>query len=554
MKMTTFGRMLDSIPPQILSHGPLNEFCFNLTHPAGDVQWEVAEGVLTANINGQVFQYDVESMTLGYLTSALTTSGFIVSDLDPLLVSYPATVIPEGVNNSSRASVPKFNSLLFNMLGAYAKELRKLRNAIPNALKQLVIPSSSGIWLSMWGRLYKIDRLDGMTDEDFAKYIPEEAFRIRVNARAIEKAVKDILGYDILITEPWTEMFTLDVSQLSGTHRFHNGTDTGYCLIKPVSFGEVDWSKIMPIIYRNKAAGVLVLTPDVLTKVGAIKVWDSSVFFALRSVHPKYLQMDDSSEALSDSLTLSGGRTGIYAYQVIRNRNAMEAIGVAFNGTVRVLGRRDITMDEMDFSISTRHGFRHDRAYCSGARLTAWSHPGLTWEQGSLTWGAGEVGTHLDLSAALFHSQSRSTDVSRLKMIVDLTPTRRSAKATSAEARFDVKHSLGTVHYSTLAKAGVEAMSFSSLRRFSDIQALSLAASGGVRYKTKILPVQLALDVLARARTDHMAAASDAGLKLYASRNYGMDKDGHVLTWLNANSGWGDFTWNSTDIPPSLLH
>src|SRR5690606_20140741 len=91
--------------------------------------------------------------------------------------------------------------------------------------------------------------------------IPQEAFRLRVNKYAIEKAIHDLTGVRVFIRETWPDMFRLDESRLSGRHRLVNGDQWRYGYIQPVASGLFDWTGVLDIIERNKAAGVIVLPP-----------------------------------------------------------------------------------------------------------------------------------------------------------------------------------------------------------------------------------------------------------------------------------------------------
>ncbi len=58
-------------------------------------------------------------------------------------------------------------------------------------------------------------------------------------------------------------MFRLDESELSGRDRLYDGSTTGYHLIRPVSARPIEWSDVLAVIERNRAAGVQVLEPEV---------------------------------------------------------------------------------------------------------------------------------------------------------------------------------------------------------------------------------------------------------------------------------------------------
>lgn len=228
--------------------------------------WNVADEALTVTNGVDTFTYDLASLTLGQLASALTQDGLQVSTLLPEFSGLSATVLVEGSGGQAQSNgdrLQAFTNLLWSLYGAYAKETRDAGHQVREALRQMVITQAESEWLDLWGRLYGVGRENEEDDPDYAPRIPQEAFRIRVNALAIEQAIKAATGKAVEIEEPWGDMFRLDVSALSGTSRFYDGANTGYHLIRPVSRVAIDWNDVLPVIERNRAAGVLVLSPEV---------------------------------------------------------------------------------------------------------------------------------------------------------------------------------------------------------------------------------------------------------------------------------------------------
>ena len=219
---------------------------------------------------------------------ALEADGFQVVYLSPQFAGIGAAVLVEGAGDEAESNgdhLNAFTSPLWAILSGYAGEVRAAEYQLIQALRQMIIWQAEDEWLDLWGALYGISRPAGMTDEQFQQLIPIEAFRLRVNAHAIEQAILDATGWDVRIEEPWKEIFTLDQSTLSGPHRFYDGEHYGYHLIRPTTRQVVDWDKVIPIINRNRAAGVLISSRIVyhgthIDASGLIEIHARNVHFA----------------------------------------------------------------------------------------------------------------------------------------------------------------------------------------------------------------------------------------------------------------------------------
>jgi hypothetical protein len=262
---TTLQRLLDYPHAAVFDKDPLASLAFRLNHPMG-AAWTVAEGTLSASFaSAEPFTYDLSAMTVSELADALRADGFTVLSESPDAAGMSALALVEGSGyqfESNGDHLNVFNSLLWSLFTGYAGEMRQARYQVGQALRQMIIPQAEGEWLDVWGGLYGVPRKGEQSDAAYAPRIPQEAFRKRVNAHGIELAVLDETGYRISIREPWKEIFRLDSSLLSGPHKFYDGSTTGYHLIRPVATSNVDWAQVLPIIARNKAAGVIVLEPE----------------------------------------------------------------------------------------------------------------------------------------------------------------------------------------------------------------------------------------------------------------------------------------------------
>lgn len=266
MTATALQRLLKYPHPAVFDKDAHAEPVLRVRRPSGLITWQTADEQLTISTGGLSFIYDLAALTVGQLSAALQQDGFEVSEFNPAFAGLSATVLVEGrggedVSNGDRLA--GFTNPLWSLYAAYAREVRAAGQQVLQALRQMVITQAEGEWLELWGTLYNTPRSQDETDQDYGPRIPEEAFRIRVNAMAIEKAIKDATGKDVTIEEPWEFMFRLDVSALSGGDRFYDGTGTGYHLIRPVARTSIDWGDVLAVIERNRAAGVVVLSPEV---------------------------------------------------------------------------------------------------------------------------------------------------------------------------------------------------------------------------------------------------------------------------------------------------
>lgn len=263
--MSTLTKLLRYPHRAVFDIDPHGETALRFGHPGG-AAWKVEDEVLTVQLGDDTLTYSLASYTVAQLAAALTADGLTVYSVSPSWASRSALVLVDGSSGDGALTmgdqVKAFTSLLWALYGGYARELRTAKRQIAEALKQLVITTAEGEWLDVWGKLYDVPR-SGMDDADYAPTIPREAFRIRVNALAIELAIRELTGKDVRIDEPWRRMFRLDESLLSGGDCFYDGSTVGYHLIRPVSRRPIDFTDVLLVINRNRAAGIVVLQPEV---------------------------------------------------------------------------------------------------------------------------------------------------------------------------------------------------------------------------------------------------------------------------------------------------
>jgi hypothetical protein len=262
---TTLQRLLKYPHSAVFDKAPGAELAMRIRH-ADNARWMVADEAMMVSAGALERVYPLADHTFATLAAALIEDGFEVPSLSPSWAQRSALAAVEGEGDQSETNgdhVQAYTSLLWALMSAYASEGRAAEHQVGQALRQMIVGQAEGEWLDLWGALYNEGRRQGESDASYAPRIPREAFRIRVNALAIEKAIKDHTGKDVVIEEPWGSMFRLDESTLSGGQRFYNGETVGYHLLRPVSRESIDWTDVLAVIHRNRAAGVIVLEPEV---------------------------------------------------------------------------------------------------------------------------------------------------------------------------------------------------------------------------------------------------------------------------------------------------
>lgn len=267
-------RIIEYPHSPVFDKDPKATLALRVRHPAGLVL-EVAKGVLRLTSDGVVVEYSLADKTIGGLADQLRDDGYDVVFENPELASRSAHILLAGTRSHDQSNgdyLTAYTSLLWALYGAYSVELDEAKHQLDEALRQMVLTQAEGDWLDVWSGLYGIPRKQGESDEDLQARIPDEAFRIRVNGLAIEKAIKDLTGRTVEIREPWKLMFSLDESALSGIDHLHDDTYYTYHVIHPVARFAFDWNDVLSIIRRNKAAGIDVYLPSIEFPVSHVNV------------------------------------------------------------------------------------------------------------------------------------------------------------------------------------------------------------------------------------------------------------------------------------------
>lgn len=281
--MTALQRLLKYPHAAVFDTSPGAELALRIRNPAG-LSWEVAGTTLQLTTGQNLHwdgtftfagiydwgltrrEYSLLGKTVGQLADELRADGHDVLFEGQEFAGRSAHVLVMGGGNQEESNgdhVHGYTSLLWSLYSAYAIEVEQAEVAVGQALRQMVLTQAEGDWLDVWAKLYGVPRVSDETDLDLQDRIPKEVFRLRVNGLAIEQAVQDITGETIRLVEPWRRMFTLSESALSGDHHLQDGKYFTYHVIHPVSGAGTDWASVLPVIERNKAAGVDLYAPMV---------------------------------------------------------------------------------------------------------------------------------------------------------------------------------------------------------------------------------------------------------------------------------------------------
>lgn len=270
------SRIIEYPNRPVFDKDPQAVLALRVRNPLGLV-WTVADGQLTMQTGG-IIDYDgqyewdghydfgitrrtysLANKTIAQLADELAADGHQVIYENPDIGGRSAGVLIAGAGNPESSNgdhLMAYTSLLWSLYGAYAVELDEADYQVKQALRQMVFTQAEGEWLDVWATLYGVPRLTGETDAELQQRLPEEVFRIRVNGLGIEEAVKALTGQTVAIEEPWRRMHILDESALSGIDHLQDGQFYTYHVIQPVGAEGTDWTGVLDVIRRNKAAGI----------------------------------------------------------------------------------------------------------------------------------------------------------------------------------------------------------------------------------------------------------------------------------------------------------
>lgn len=259
-------RIIDYPHAPVFDKDPKQELALRVRHPNG-LLLEVDTDVLRLTRPDGFDEYPLADYSISHLADRLTSDGYDVVYENTSMGGQSAHVLLNSRADQDQSNgdhLYGYTSLLWCLAGGYSREIDAAGVQVGEALRQMVITQAEADWLDVWAGLYGVPRLPSESDADLQQRIPAEVFRPRVNGLAIEQAINDLTGETVEIREPWKRMFVLDGSRLSDTHALHDADYFTYHIIHPVSKTPIiDWTDVLQVINRNRAAGVTVYAPAV---------------------------------------------------------------------------------------------------------------------------------------------------------------------------------------------------------------------------------------------------------------------------------------------------
>ena len=321
-------RLLEYPHSPVFDKSSIPDVAFRLSMEPG-LTWRVERGILFLAAGRFNRAYPLHLHTLTSLSELLEADGVQVFAINDEIGHRSALTLINGTaseNQSNGNRLLSHSSLLWALMAAYGAEIDYAAYQVIQALRQMVMTQAEGEWLDVWANLYGFPRLPGEGDPALQVRIPEEAFALRVNKYAIEHRIERATGKDVEIFEPWTLMFTLDHSTLSGPDRFADDVYYNYHVIQPIAHSPMSFDDVLPVVHRNRAAGVVVYDPQVL-------------------LPPTHLVVDDLAIAGTSITTTHAGLT-LYMDRTLLDYMMIEDVSVLNHPTRHI--REIIRYSELD--------------------------------------------------------------------------------------------------------------------------------------------------------------------------------------------------------------
>lgn len=298
--------------PGALDLSPEGVIALRIGHPDG-LRWEVSGDLLGVWIADSVAgeHYDL-NCSIAQLASTLAANGIEIRYANPDVLARGAACLVAGKGDATNDRLVAYQSNLWALLDAYGVEIRAAELNLGEALKQLDLSTSEGEFADFWGEFFGVPRRPGEHDADYRKRMADEVVRPRNNAFAIQNTIKEMTGHVVSLREPWREIFTLNVSELSGSDHLQDGSFFTWNVFQPVYHSNVtptEREEILAIIERNRPAGCIMVgeyadPPLAFAKANFAYAGGASIELTYHSGAVHYRQ-----DVLSSSLVLSEGRT-----------------------------------------------------------------------------------------------------------------------------------------------------------------------------------------------------------------------------------------------------
>lgn len=241
---------------------------------ADGATWRVADETLVLEAGVLFWGTSLDGHTLGSLATAITDAGFDVAYLNADIAHLSAGVLLEGAGDQADSNgdhLYAYMDVWSVLLQALGRSSAAGRDAIPAALSQLILPDATAEWADLFGEVFGVSRPSGFADGDYTQHILAEVGRARDNPAAMQRNLMRWFGLDIVIREPWKEIFFVSdpnrPTRLSGAAHLQGAPVYQYHTIQPVAASGVVWDGILDQVRADCPAGTVILDPVVVLPV-----------------------------------------------------------------------------------------------------------------------------------------------------------------------------------------------------------------------------------------------------------------------------------------------
>lgn len=205
MKLT---KKLLSLLHRVFDQDPEQFLALRISYSAA-MSWTVSEAVLTTSVvggPGQNLSVDLTTLSLGQLVDYVSAQpGYSVLYADGSgNLELSARVLIDGSGDIAQSNgdhLYAYTSLVWAYMESVGVELKAAKAQIPEAIKQMSIPTASSDWIDELGAYYGVPREQGENDGSYGARIIVETVRPRANNVAMEQAISYYTGQSTKVTD-----------------------------------------------------------------------------------------------------------------------------------------------------------------------------------------------------------------------------------------------------------------------------------------------------------------------------------------------------------------
>lgn len=194
---------------RVFKKEPQSFLALRLRYNGTSMSWEVSEGVLTTNVVGGIgsgLSVNLANYSLFGLVNHLAAQpGYAVEYSDQSeLRDLSARVLIDATGDQDASNgdhLLGYTSLLWAYMEPMAVELKEIDHQIDEAIKQMNLRNSEGMWCDEWGSYYGVIRRTGEEDAQYVTRIILEVLRPRGNNVAIEVVARELLGQPVTVND-----------------------------------------------------------------------------------------------------------------------------------------------------------------------------------------------------------------------------------------------------------------------------------------------------------------------------------------------------------------